>query len=248
MEEKLNNKQFGLVGKGIGYSFSKTYFQKKFIENKIFTNYNYKNFDIENISEIEEIFEIKNLAGLNITIPYKEKVIPYLNELTATAQQIGAVNTVVFKNKKALGDNTDIVGFENALKLFIGTSSKKALVLGSGGASKAVKFVLKKNKIDLITVSRNPKKNEMNYDDINQKMINNYPLIINCTPLGTKPKIEEAPNIPYNYIGPENYLFDLIYNPIQTKFMRIGLEKGAKVCNGYHMLIQQAEASWKLWK
>ena len=248
MEEKLYNKQFGLVGKGIGYSFSKTYFQKKFIENKIFTNYNYKNFDIENISEIEEIFEIKNLAGLNITIPYKEKVIPYLNELTATAQQIGAVNTVVFKNKKALGDNTDIVGFENALKLFIGTSSKKALVLGSGGASKAVKFVLKKNKIDLITVSRNPKKNEMNYDDINQKMINNYPLIINCTPLGTKPKIEEAPNIPYNYIGPENYLFDLIYNPIQTKFMRIGLEKGAKVCNGYHMLIQQAEASWKLWK
>ena len=248
MEEKLNNKQFGLVGKGIGYSFSKTYFQKKFIENKIFTNYNYKNFDIENISEIEEIFEIKNLAGLNITIPYKEKVIPYLNELTATAQQIGAVNTVVFKNKKALGDNTDIVGFENALKLFIGTSSKKALVLGTGGASKAVKFVLKKNKIDLITVSRNPKKNEMNYDDINQKMINNYPLIINCTPLGTKPKIEEAPNIPYNYIGPENYLFDLIYNPIETKFMRIGLEKGAKVCNGYHMLIQQAEASWKLWK
>jgi len=248
MEEKLNNKQFGLVGKGIGYSFSKTYFQKKFIENKIFTNYNYKNFDIENISEIEEIFEIKNLAGLNITIPYKEKVIPYLNELTATAQQIGAVNTVVFKNKKTVGHNTDIVGFENALKLFIGTSSKKALVLGTGGASKAVKFVLKKNKIDLITVSRNPKKNEMNYDDINQKMINNYPLIINCTPLGTKPKIEEAPNIPYNYIGPENYLFDLIYNPIQTKFMRIGLEKGAKVCNGYHMLIQQAEASWKLWK
>ena len=248
MEEKLNNKQFGLVGKGIGYSFSKTYFQKKFIENKSFTNYNYKNFDIENISEIEEIFEIKNLAGLNITIPYKEKVIPYLNELTATAQQIGAVNTVVFKNKKTVGHNTDIVGFENALKLFIGTSSKKALVLGSGGASKAVKFVLKKNKIDLITVSRNPKKNEMNYDDINQKMINNYPLIINCTPLGTKPKIEEAPNIPYNYIGPENYLFDLIYNPIETKFMRIGLEKGAKVCNGYHMLIQQAEASWKLWK
>lgn len=248
MEEKLNNKQFGLVGKGIGYSFSKTYFQKKFIENKIFTNYNYKNFDIENISEIEEIFEIKNLAGLNITIPYKEKVIPYLNELTATAQQIGAVNTVVFKNKKTVGHNTDIVGFENALKLFIGTSSKKALVLGTGGASKAVKFVLKKNKIDLITVSRNPKKNEMNYDDINQKMINNYPLIINCTPLGTKPKIEEAPNIPYNYIGPENYLFDLIYNPIETKFMRIGLEKGAKVCNGYHMLIQQAEASWKLWK
>ena len=248
MEEKLNNKQFGLVGKGIGYSFSKTYFQKKFIENKIFTNYNYKNFDIENISEIEEIFEIKNLAGLNITIPYKEKVIPYLNELTATAQQIGAVNTVVFKNKKTVGHNTDIVGFENALKLFIGTSSKKALVLGSGGASKAVKFVLKKNKIDLITVSRNPKKNEMNYDGINQEIINNYPLIINCTPLGTKPKIEEAPNIPYNYIGPENYLFDLIYNPIQTKFMRIGLEKGAKVCNGYHMLIQQAEASWKLWK
>lgn len=248
MEEKLNNKQFGLVGKGIGYSFSKTYFQKKFIENKSFTNYNYKNFDIENISEIEKIFEIKNLAGLNITIPYKEKVIPYLNELTATAQQIGAVNTVVFKNKKTVGHNTDIVGFENALKLFIGTSSKKALVLGTGGASKAVKFVLKKNKIDLITVSRNPKKNEMNYDDINQKMINNYPLIINCTPLGTKPKIEEAPNIPYNYIGPENYLFDLIYNPIETKFMRIGLEKGAKVCNGYHMLIQQAEASWKLWK
>ena len=248
MEEKLNNKQFGLVGKGIEYSFSKTYFQNKFLKNKSFSNFNYKNFDIDSINEIEEIFKIKDLTGLNITIPYKEKVIPYLNELSSIAKEIGAVNTLIFKNKKIIGDNTDIVGFENALKIFIGRFSKKALILGSGGASKAIKFVLKKNKIDLITVSRNPKKNEINYSDINQEIINNYPLIINCTPLGTLPNIEELPNIPYKYIGPKNYLFDLIYNPNETQFMKKGIEKGAKVSNGYNMLTQQAEASWKLWK
>jgi shikimate dehydrogenase len=248
MGNNLKHKQFGLVGKNIEYSFSKIYFEKKFSKNKNYTHFNYENFDIKNISEIKDIYRIKNLSGLNITIPYKEKIIPYLDHLTPTAQKIGAVNTVIFKNDKTIGDNTDVIGFERALEVFVGSFIKKALVLGSGGASKAIEYVLRKNRIDLIIVSRNPNKNEINYIDLNQELINNYPLIINCTPLGTFPKIEGLPKIPYDYINSKNYLFDLIYNPKETKFMKKGIDKGANVCNGHNMLIQQAEASWKLWK
>ena len=132
--------------------------------------------------------------------------------------------------------------------MFVGSFVKKALVLGSGGATKAIEFVVRKNKMDIIIVSRNPNKNEISYVDLNKELINNYPLIINCTPLGTFPKIEELPKIPYDYISSKNYLFDLIYNPKETKFMKKGIDKGANVCNGHNMLIQQAEASWKLWK
>jgi len=247
MGEKSKYRQFGLIGKDIEYSFSKAYFEKKFL-NKNYTYFNYKNFDVKNISEVKEILSIKNIAGLNVTIPYKEKIIPYLNELTETAQKIGAVNTIYFKKNKIIGDNTDVIGFEYALKNFIGEFSKNALVLGTGGASKAVEFVLRKNSVETIFVSRNPTKKELRYEDINQNLLNNYPLIINCTPLGTFPKTENSPNIPYNFINSKNYLFDLIYNPKVTTFMKRGLDNGAKVSNGHHMLIQQAEASWKLWK
>ena len=248
MDEMLVDKEFGLVGKHIEYSFSKKYFERKFSKDNDYINFKYKNYDIKNISEIENIFNIKKISGLNITIPYKEKIIPYLDELTTTANEIGAVNTVIFKNDKILGDNTDVIGFENALNLFIDSLSKKALVLGSGGASKAVEYVLKKNKIEMIVVSRNPTNKEIHYSDIDEKLLNDYQLIINCTPLGTFPKTKNFPKIPYKYINSNNYLFDLIYNPEETIFMKKGLFHGAKVCNGHHMLIQQAEASWNLWK
>ncbi len=246
MEKKTKFRQFGLIGKDIEYSFSKEYFEKFFLNNN-YTNLNYTNFDIKNISEVKNILNIKNIAGLNITIPYKEKIIPYLDDLTETAQKIGAVNTIYFKNNKIIGDNTDVIGFEYALKSFMGEYLKNALVLGTGGASKAVEFVLKKNNVEMIFVSRNPSKNELQYEDLNQKLLTNYPLIINCTPLGTFPKIENSPDIPYNLINVKNYLFDLIYNPKETTFMKRGLDNGAKISNGLHMLIKQAEASWKLW-
>ena len=248
MGKMLVIKKFGLVGKHIEYSFSKKYFEKKFSKENDFINFKYKNYDIKNISEIEKIFNIEKMSGLNITIPYKEKIIPYLDGLTATANEIGAVNTVIFKNDKILGDNTDVIGFKNALNLFTDSLPKKALVLGSGGASKAVEYVLRKNKIEMIVVSRNPTNNEIHYNDIDEKLLNEYPLIINCTPLGTFPKTKNSPKIPYRYINSKNYLFDLIYNPEETTFMKKGLLHGAKACNGHHMLIQQAEASWNLWK
>jgi shikimate dehydrogenase len=241
-------KQFGLIGKNIEYSFSKKYFEKKFLSIEKYKNYNYKNFDVEHISEIEVIYEEENLSGLNVTIPYKEKVIPYLDGLSDCAKEIGAVNTIIFKNGKKIGDNTDAIGFELALKEFTTEFGVKALILGSGGASKAIEFVLNKNKIDLLVVSRNPKGNQIRYSDISQKLVDNYPLIVNCSPIGTFPKINDFPKIPYEYMSNKNHLFDLIYNPKETQFMKKGLNNGAKVCNGYKMLVLQAEASWKLWK
>jgi shikimate dehydrogenase len=241
-------KQFGLVGRNIEYSFSKKYFEKKFLENEKYKNYNYKNFDMEQISEIEGVYEEENLSGLNVTIPFKEKVIPYLDKLSDCAKEIGAVNTILFKNGKKIGYNTDVIGFELALKEFTTKLDVKALILGSGGASKAIKFVLNKNEIDLLVVSRNPTGNQIGYNDIGQKLVDNYSLIINCSPIGTFPKINDFPKIPYKYMSNKNYLFDLIYNPKKTEFMKKGLDNGAKVCNGYKMLVLQAEASWKLWK
>ena len=247
MVEELEHKQFGLIGKNIEYSFSKSYFDKKFSKKTEYKNFKYENFDIESVSDVKNIFKQKNISGLNVTIPYKEKIIPYLDKITTNAKQIGAVNTLIFKDDEIIGENTDVIGFEIALKLFIKKNPVKAMILGTGGASKAVEYVLKKNNIEFIIVSRNPKINEIHYKEISKKIINYYRLIINCTPLGTFPEIKNFPKIPYNFINSKNYLFDLIYNPNQTMFMKKGNEYGAKVSNGNYMLVQQAEASWKLW-
>ena len=247
MVEGLKHKQFGLIGKNIEYSFSKSYFDKKFSKKTEYKNFKYENFDIESVSDVKNIFKQKNISGLNVTIPYKEKIIPYLDKITTNAKQIGAVNTLIFKDDEIIGENTDVIGFEIALKLFIKKNAVKALILGTGGASKAVEYVLKKNNIEFIIVSRNPKINEIHYKEISKKIINYYRLIINCTPLGTFPEIKNFPKIPYNFINSKNYLFDLIYNPNQTMFMKKGNEYGAKVSNGHYMLVLQAEASWKLW-
>ena len=245
--EKKKIRKLGLVGRGIKYSFSKKYFEKKF-KNLNYNNFFYKNYDLKNLSEFKSILNDNDLIGLNVTIPYKEKIVPYIDKLTTNAEKIGAVNTIYFENKKIIGDNTDIIGFEIALKSFIKKKIYNAMILGTGGASKAINFVLKNNDINTLIVSRKPKKGQIHYKEINRDLLLRYPLIINCTPLGTAPRVNELPPLPYELINSDNYLFDLIYNPKITLFMKKGLNKGAKVTNGHKMLIAQAEASWKLWE
>ncbi len=245
--EKKKFRKFGLIGKEIEYSFSKKYFEKKFnlLNHK---NFLYSNYDLKNLSNIKSILDDKDLIGLNVTIPYKEKIMPYLDRLSDKAKKIGAVNTIYFKNKKIIGDNTDAIGFEIALKSFMKNKVFNALVLGTGGASKAINFVLEKNNLSKISVSRKPKKNQIHYKEINKKLLKSHPLIINCTPLGTYPRVNEFPLLPYGLVNSDNYLFDLIYNPDTTLFMKKGIDNGAKATNGLKMLIEQAEASWKLWE
>ena len=247
MEER-KNKVFGLLGKNISYSFSRGYFTKKFKKEKL-KNYQYVNFDIPKIEDFPSILVNKQIKGINVTIPYKEAIIPFLNKLDKTAKKIGAVNTIKFTKKGNLkGYNSDVVGFENSIKPLLEKHHKKALILGTGGASKAIAFALKKNNIKFKFVSRNPKKNkEISYDSLTKEIIEKYTIIINCTPLGTSPEIDKKPNIPYQYLTNNHLLYDLIYNPETTLFLSKGLEKGAKIKNGLEMLELQAQESWRIW-
>ena len=250
MEEKLNNILFGLLGKNISYSFSKTYFSKKFMNLQL-TNHKYVNFDIENIEDFLEIVSKynKSLKGCNVTIPYKESIFNYLDEIDRTASEIGAVNTIKFSSDgKLVGYNTDVVGFEKSLIPLLKTHHTKALILGTGGASKAVAYVLKKIDIDYFKVSRNPKDNlVLTYADISNQLLNEYSLIINCSPLGTYPNINEKPMIPYQFLTSKHLLYDLIYNPVETAFLIEGKKRGTQVKNGLEMLELQAEESWRIW-
>ena len=249
MEEKENN-IFGLLGKNIAYSFSRGYFTKKF-EKLGFTNHKYVNFDIQNIEEFPSIIKEnkKNLKGMNVTIPYKEEVMQYLDKLDKTAKKIGAVNTIKLTKKGNLkGYNSDVVGFENSIFPFIKKHHKRALILGTGGASKAIAYALKKNGIKFKFVSRNPKdKKEISYQDLTKKVLEKHQIIINSTPVGTSPNIENSPNIPYQFITKNHLLYDLIYNPEVTTFLSKGKEQGATIKNGYEMLELQAEESWRIW-
>jgi shikimate dehydrogenase len=250
MEEKLNNILFGLLGKNISYSFSKTYFSKKFMNLQL-TNHKYVNFDIENIEDFLEIVSKykKSLKGCNVTIPYKESIFNYLDEIDRTASEIGAVNTIKFSSDgKLVGYNTDVVGFEKSLIPLLKTHHTKALILGTGGASKAVAYVLKKLDIDYFKVSRNPIDNlALAYADISNQLLNEYSLIINCSPLGTYPNINEKPMIPYQFLTSKHLLYDLIYNPVETAFLIEGKKRGTQVKNGLEMLELQAEESWRIW-
>lgn len=244
-------KKYGLIGYPLTHSFSKRFFTEKFEKEKI--DATYENFEIESISWFPEI--IKNnpgLNGLNVTIPYKEKVIPFLDELDEAAEKVGAVNTVRINRSEDTvflkGFNTDTFGFESSLKPLLKPHHTKALILGTGGASKAIKFVLNKLEISFISASiEELKKNEIRYEDIDQRMLEERLLIINATPLGTYPKTETFPPIPYEYISEKHLLFDLVYNPEETQFMKKGKEKGAAVKNGYEMLLQQALKSYEIW-
>jgi len=243
------SRTFGLLGKNISYSFSRGYFTEKFEKLKL-NKYKYLNFDIQQIKDFPSIIgEEKNLRGINVTIPYKEEIIPFLDKLDETAKNIGAVNTIKFTKRGNLkGYNSDVVGFENSIKPLLKSHHKKALILGTGGASKAIAFALNKNSIKFKFVSRNPEgKKEISYDSLSEETLLKYTVIINCTPLGTFPEIEKCPDIPYQFITDAHLLYDLIYNPEVSTFLSKGKEKGAIIKNGFEMLQLQAEESWRIW-
>ena len=243
-------KKFGLVGKDISYSFSKGYFEEKFKNLKL-DNLSYRNFDIPEIAEFPFLIYHKEeeFGGFNVTIPYKQSILKYLSELDGDAKKIGAVNTIkITDDNELIGFNTDVYGFENSLKPQLKDNHKKALIFGTGGASRAVAFVLNKLNIPFIFVSRSPNsENTIGYDEVSEELLNSHQLLINCTPLGTFPNIDDCPSIPYNYLTEEHYLFDLIYNPSETSFLKKGKKRGAIIKNGLEMLELQAERSWEIW-
>ena len=238
--------KYGLIGKDISYSFSKKFFTRKFI-NEGLNNCSYENYDINSISELLEVINDTKIKGLNVTIPYKESVIELLNHIDPIAKKIGAVNTIkIDKQNKLLGYNTDYIGFKQSLESNI-SNQKRALILGTGGASKAIVYALKTLNIKTLLVSRKKREESINYEDISNQVIKDHTIIINCTPLGTYPNIEECPKIPYQYITERHLCYDLIYNPIKTKFLILSEEKGASIINGNEMLENQAIESWKIW-
>lgn len=246
-EFQENRRDFGLLGRNISYSFSRGYFGEKFRKENI--NASYENFDLPDISEFPGILKNNpNLEGLNVTIPYKEQVIPYLDELDVIAKGIGAVNTIkILSDGKLKGFNTDYFGFSEAIKPFLKPQHTKALILGTGGASKAVFFALNALGIVPKYVSRSQKENSFRYEELDQQVLREHLVIVNCTPLGTSPKTEAFPPIPLEFINEDHLVFDLIYNPANTRLMQLAAQKGASVCNGLKMLELQAEKSWEHW-
>lgn len=241
---------FGLIGYPLSHSFSKRYFTEKF-ETLGILDAAYELFPLENITDFPSVpSQHPYLVGLNVTIPYKEKVIPFLDELTESAARVGAVNTIVFRDGKSCGYNTDVYGFETSLKHFFSAEKRtpdEALVLGTGGASKAVCWVLDQLSIKYQRISRSGGPWLKSYTDIREEDIRHAGLIINTTPLGMAPNLEAFPDIPYHYLTTDHLLFDLIYNPETTRFLEKGAQKGAAVKNGMEMLILQAEKAWAIW-
>jgi shikimate dehydrogenase len=241
--------KFGLIGKNISYSFSKNFFTRKF-EKLGCTTYQYKNYDLPEIEEFPFIIYHKEdeFVGFNVTIPYKQSIIKYLDAVEGDAKKIQAVNTIkVTKENTLIGYNTDVYGFQKSIAPLLKKHHKKALILGTGGASKAVAYALSKLGITYKFVSRNIIEDGFLYASITQKIIVEYTVIINCTPLGTHPNVDELPPIPYEYITQNHLLFDLIYNPSKTKFLQKGETRNATIKNGLEMLELQAEKSWEIW-
>ena len=231
------SRKFGLIGKNIDYSFSKKYFSEKFKKENL--DCTYSNFDIENISLIESILQKNGISGYNVTIPYKQEIIKFLDEIDEVAKAIGAVNTIKKIDNKNIGFNTDCIGFEKSLiPLIENKKPENALILGA---------VLKKIKINYSTVSRKEGKSEFIYENLNDVIINRFKMIINCSPVGTFPNINKCPNIPYKHLTKEHVLYDLVYNPIESLFLRRGRELGCKTKNGLEMLEIQANESWRIW-
>lgn len=240
-------KLFGLIGYPLSHSFSKKFFTDKFQKESI-QDCRYELFPIEKIEDINSLLaDHKDLAGLNVTIPYKELVIPYLHELSSAVESIGACNCISVVNGKLKGYNTDVLGFQKTLEPKLKAHHKKALVLGTGGAAKAVHHVLKSKGIEFVEVSRTARGEVISYDQIDKDLLSSHTLIINTTPLGMYPNIDMAPVIPYEFLGPDHYLYDLVYNPNPTLFLNKGMEQGATIENGSEMLRIQAEESWKIW-
>lgn len=243
-------KKLGLIGKDIEYSFSKQYFSNKFDKAGI-TDWSYELYSLDYINRLPGLIESEpELVGLNVTIPYKKEVLKYLHAIEDTALQIGAVNTLsIGPDKNIRGANTDVIGFKQSLLGFIPEEQRniRALVLGTGGASQAITFVLKELNIPYTMVSRSKTKGIV-YTDLDNKILNAYRLIINTTPLGTFPMVEECADIPFEYISENHFLYDLVYNPVKSLFLQHGEERGAKIKNGLEMLEIQAEAAWEIWE
>ena len=245
--KKTNKKRFGLVGKNIDYSFSKGYFNEKFRQEQL-TDHSYENFDLDSIELLSSILSLDNISGLNVTTPYKREVIRFLDLLSEPSKKMQAVNTIrIEKDGRTSGHNTDVYGFEKSIIELKSRLPEKALILGSGGASSAVAFVLDKLDIYYKYVSRNPKNDQISYQDVNADLLKNHKLIINASPIGTFPKVNLSPELPYEEINKTHIFFDLIYNPTETLFLKEGKKRGAIISNGLKMLEYQAEKSWEIW-
>ena len=237
--------KFALLGKTLGHSFSKNFFTEHFAKTAIEATY--ENIELADISDVRNVLT-QNFNGFNVTIPFKESIIPFLDELSPEAKVIGAVNTVKLVNGKAIGYNTDAFGFQQSIKPFLTNLHDRALILGTGGASKAVAFVLRNIGIEVIFISRTPSNtNEFSYTDINEYMLRACKLIVNTTPVGTFPNITESPAFPYQFLTAEHLVVDLIYNPSETLFLHQAKQAGATILNGESMLKEQALKSWKIW-
>ena len=239
---------FGLIGKSLSHSFSKSYFEKKFDDLKL-KGFTYSNFELETIEQFSKILDTENLNGLNVTNPYKQSIIPFINELSSEAKEIGAVNCIKLINKKTIGYNTDYYGFAQSIKPFLDTNHERALILGTGGASKAVAYALRKIGVAVFFVTSSTLKNENTffYSEINERVIDAFKLIINTTALGLFPNISASPDLPYHLFTNQHLAYDLIYNPIQTEFLKQAKMHGAITINGLSMLQLQAEKSWEIW-
>ena len=245
MKDQKQNKIYGLIGKNINYSFSKKFFNNKFEKERIKAVYT--NFDIQKIEDFKNVVNKFNICGLNVTIPYKESIINQLDYINPIAKEIGAVNTIKFQNNILSGYNTDYLGFYKSIENLIKPNTK-ALILGTGGASKAVAYALNILKVKYVFVSRSKKnKDYINYSEINQELIDNHKLVINCTPIGTYPMTEQIPQIPISLINDSHIVYDLIYNPTKSLLLKKSQENGATIINGYQMLENQALESWKIW-
>lgn len=240
-------RRFGLIGKTLTHSFSQTYFSKKFEQEGI-TDCLYQNFELPQIQDIDALLDqYPDLKGFNITIPYKEEILPYLFQLNDVVQTIGACNCVKVIDGKFYGFNTDVIGFRNSLQTQLKPHHTKALILGWGGAAKAVAYTLTFLGIDYLVVSRKNTEGTIAYTDVNQELLEQHTLIVNTTPLGMYPNVDAAPQMPYQLLTDKHFLFDLIYNPAQTQFLQLGAQQGAQTANGYEMLVGQAEESWRIW-
>ena len=235
-------KTFGLIGKSLSHSFSSSYFNEKFFKERI-TNTKYLNFELSDISEFPQLIKKKNLSGINVTLPYKESIIPFLDELSENAKRIGSVNTIQISNGKLIGHNTDIIGFKQSITPLL-SGRNTALILGDGGAAKAVKFIFNQLNISHKTINRN---SSFDYSDITSEIIDFNTIIVNATPLGMIPEIKNYPQIPYESLTKKHLLFDLIYNPKETLFLKYGRANKACTKNGLEMLQIQAETSWNIW-
>lgn len=239
---------YGLVGYPLTHSFSQKYFTEKFAQLGLSETHAYHNFSISAIDQLAAaVLQKQNLKGFNITIPYKKQILPFLHHQTPAVQAMGACNCVHIQQQQLIGYNTDIIGFEQSLKPFLKQHHTKALILGTGGAAAAVEYVLQQLGIKWINVSRTPHANAIGYDALDEQTMTNHTLIINTSPVGQFPAVQNAPNIPYAFLTPAHHLFDLIYNPTETSFMQRGRQQGATVQNGYEMLVIQAEESWRIW-